>query len=209
VLLDTKARAARARALAAAVEILLAANDLEGASGAATELADIASVLAAPLLHAMSADATGAVLLATGDTAGAAAQLGQACEGWRDLSMPYDEARTHLLLAAVCERRGDADGHRLEISAARRLFKELGAQHHLAQLAERSGRASGSPVGSLSQRELQVLRLLAAGKTNREVAEALFISDKTVARHVSNIFDKLGVSSRTGASAWAYEHKVI
>jgi DNA-binding CsgD family transcriptional regulator len=209
VLLDTKSRATRARALAAAVEILLAADDLEGATGAATELSDIATAVGAPFLDAACAHAQGAVHLAAEDVAGASAWLGRACEGWRELSMPYDEAQTHLLLAAVCERRGDADGHRLAIDAARRLFEELGAEHCLTRLADRSDTGRRPHIGPLSERELQVLRLLAAGRTNREVAEALFISEKTVARHVSNIFDKLGVSSRTGATAWAYEHKLI
>ena len=123
--------------------------------------------------------------------------------------MPYDEAGAHVLLAAVLERRGDADGHRLEIAAARRRFAELGAEHCLTRLAEQTRPAPPAQTGPLSEREVQVLRLLASGKTNREVAEALFISEKTVARHVSNIFDKLGVSSRTRATAWAYEHKLI
>jgi DNA-binding CsgD family transcriptional regulator len=209
VLLDTKGRAPRARALVAAVEILLAADDREGASRAATELSEIATAVDAPLLQAASAHADGAVRLAADDIAGASASLRKACEGWRDLSMPYEEAQTRLLLAAVCERRGDAEGRRLEIDAATRLFKELGAEGCLMQLAQRSAAARPRAAGSLSERELQVLRLLAAGRTNREVAEALFISEKTVARHVSNIFDKLGVSSRTGATAWAYEHKLI
>ena len=209
VLLDTKSRATRARALIAAVEILLAANDVEGASAAATELADIAVAVGAPVLDAASAHANGAVLLATENVAGASASLRRACEGWRELSMPYDEAGAHVLLAAVFERRGDADGHRLEIAAARRRFTELGAEHCLTRLAEQTGSAPPAQTGPLSEREVQVLRLLASGKTNREVAEALFISEKTVARHVSNIFDKLGVSSRTRATAWAYEHKLI
>ena len=209
VLLDTKERARRARALAAAVEILLMAEDRPGASGAAAELSAIATAVGAPLLHAASAQANGAVLLATEDIAGASAMLLQACEGWRDLAMPYDEAHTHLLLAGVCQRRGDTDGHRLEIDASRRLFEQLGAGHCLTRLAEQTDPARRPPAGPLSDRELQVLRLLAAGKTNRQVAEALFISEKTVARHVSNIFDKVGVSSRTGATAWAYLNKLM
>ena len=112
-------------------------------------------------------------------------------------------------MATVCERRGDQDGRRLELDTARRLFKALNAETCLARIAEQSGRASRQLVGSLSDREMQVLRLLAAGKTNHDIAEELFISAKTVARHVSNIFDKLGVSSRTGATAWAYQHNLI
>jgi DNA-binding CsgD family transcriptional regulator len=209
VLLDTRVRAARARMLAAAVDILLAAGDLEGARAAATELSDLASAFGAQLLAASSAHATGAVLLAEGDVAGASASLRHAWEIWRDLEMPYGEAHTCLLMAAVCERRGDEDGRRLELDAARKLFKRLNAEACLARIAEQADRGTRQTVGSLSERELQVVRLLAAAKTNRDIAEALFISEKTVARHVSNIFDKLGVSSRSGATAWAYQHNLI
>ena len=209
VLMDTQTPAARARTLGAAVEILLAARDLEQARTAAEELAEIARVLRAPLLSAASAQATGAVLLAKDDIAGASASLHGAWEMWRDLEMPYDEAQTRLLLAAICALRGDQDGRRLEIDAARRLFTELDAAPCLARIALESERAGRRPVGSLSEREAQVLRLLAAGRTNRDIGDALFISEKTVARHVSNIFDKLGVSSRTAATAWAYQRNLI
>jgi len=210
VLVDTRAPAARARVLAAAIEILLAASDLDHARAATGELTDIASRIGAPLLHAASAHATGALLLAQGDIAGASTSLRQAWELWRDLDMPYEEAQTCLLMAAVCERRGDADGSRLELETARRLFTQLAAEPGLARIAEQSERASSHRrIGSLSEREVQVLRLLAAGKTNRAIADDLFISEKTVARHVSNIFDKLGVSSRTGATAWAFQHNLI
>jgi ATP/maltotriose-dependent transcriptional regulator MalT len=208
VLLDTRTQAARARMVAAAVDILLAAGDLEGARAAATELSTIASAIGASLLNAASAQATGAVLLAEGDVAGAATSLCQAVEIWRDLGMPYEEAHTCLLMAAVCERRGDHEGRRLEVEAARRLFKQLNAECCLAHIGEQPKRPT-SAVGSLSEREAQVLRLLASGKTNRAIAEELFISDKTVARHVSNIFDKLGVSSRSAATAWAYQRNLI
>ncbi len=209
VLLDARARAARARMLAAAVEILLAARDLENARAAAAELAEIAGTIGAPLLHAASAHATGAVRLAEGDIADASTSLREAWEIWRDLGTPYEEAQTCLLVAAVCERRGDQDGRRLELDAARKLFTQLNAEPWLARIAKQSERAARQSAGSLSEREAQVLRQLAAGKTNRDIAEALFISEKTVARHVSNIFDKLGVSSRTGATAWAYRHDLI
>jgi DNA-binding CsgD family transcriptional regulator len=209
VLVDTRVRGARARMLAAAVEILLAARDLENARAAAAELAEIASAIGASLLHGASAQATGAVRHAEGEMAGASLSLRDAWETWRELQMPYEEAQTCLLLAAVSERRGDHDGRRLELDAARKLFTELGAESCLTRVADEFDSSTGRPEGSLSGREVQVLRLLAAGKTNRDIAEALFISEKTVARHISNIFDKLGVSSRTGATAWAYQHKFI
>jgi DNA-binding CsgD family transcriptional regulator len=209
VLLDTQALISRARMLPAAVEILLAADDVAAARAASSELSEIALAFDAPLLAAASAHATGALLLAEGDIEGAATSLRRACETWRELEMPYEEAQTCLLLAAVCEKRGDQDGRRLEIETARRLFKQLAAAHCLTRIAEQSESASHQRIGSLSERETQVLRLLAAGKTNRAIADELFISEKTVARHVSNIFDKLGVSSRTGATAWAFQHNLI
>jgi DNA-binding CsgD family transcriptional regulator len=209
VLLDTRAQTARTRMLAAAVEILLAAGDCEHARAVAAELSEIAHATGAALLAAASAHATGAVLLAEGDSAGASTALRQAWERWRELEMPYDEAQTCLLLATVCERRGDEDGRRLELDSARKVFKRLNAEACLARLEKLSTRGTSDAMGPLSEREGQVVRLLAAGKTNREIAEALFISEKTVARHVSNIFDKLGVSSRAGATAWAYQRNLI
>jgi DNA-binding CsgD family transcriptional regulator len=209
VLLDTHERAARARMLAAAVEVLLAAGDLENARVAAAELAEIATAMAAPLLHGGSAHATGAVRLAEGNIADASTSLRDAWDIWRDLEMPYEEAQTCLLIASICERRGDQDGRRLELGAAKSIFKQLDAEHCLTRIVAEFDRPPRQQPGPLSEREAQVLRLLAAGKTNRDIAAALFISDKTVARHVSNIFDKLGVSSRTAATAWAYEHELI
>ncbi|MET0212737.1 MAG: response regulator transcription factor [Vicinamibacterales bacterium] len=209
VLDDARVAAARARLLAAAVEIFLAAADLENARAAAEELSTIATDLRASLLSAAAAHATGAVLLREGDFAGAASSLHTATEIWRSLAMPYEEAHTRLLMATVCEQRGDQDGRRLELDTARRLFSELNAEPSLARMAGQSGGDALQSAGLLSEREVQVLRLLAAGKTNRNIAEELFISDKTVARHVSNIFDKLGVSSRTAATAWAYQRNLI
>jgi DNA-binding CsgD family transcriptional regulator len=209
VLADTRARPARARALVAAVEILLAAGDRAQARAAATELSEIAGTVGAPLLSANAAHATGAVLLAESDAASAATSLRQAADLWRNLEMPYEEAHTCLLMATVCERRGDEDGRRLELDCARTLFARLKADACLARIAEQANRGTRQALGPLSDRESQVLRLLAAGKTNRDIAEELFISEKTVARHVSNIFDKLGVSTRTEAAAWAYQRNLI
>ncbi len=208
-LLDTRTATSRARLLPAAVEILLAADDVAAARAAAAELSEIASRIGAPLLTSASAHATGAVLLAEGDIDGASTWLGQACEIWRELEMPYEEAQTCLLLAVVCEKRGDHDSRRLEVETARRIFSQLGAEPCLARIAEPTERASEQRVGPLSEREAQVLRLLAGGKTNRAIASELFISEKTVARHVSNIYDKLAVSSRAGATAWAFQHNLI
>jgi DNA-binding CsgD family transcriptional regulator len=208
-LVDTQVRTARAGMLVAAVDILLAAGDLENARAAGTELTEIASTIGSPLLHAAAAHATGAIRLAEGEIADASTWLRKAWDIWRDLEAPYEEAQTCLLVAAVCARRGDQDGRRLELDAARKLFERLGANPCLAQVADPSDRATHRPAGPLSERESQVLRLLAAGKTNRDIGKALFISEKTVARHVSNIFDKVGVSSRTGAAAWAYQHNLV
>ena len=209
VLADVRDSSARARALAAAVEILLAAGDVTMARAAANELSEIARTLETPLLIATAAHATGAVLLAERDDQGAAAALRQAWDIWRDLETPYEEAHTCLLLAAVCERRGDRDGHRLELENALRLFTQLEAQPCVARIAESTNRPARRSTGQLSEREIQVLRLLAAGKTNRDIGGELFISEKTVARHVSNIFDKLGVPSRAAATAWAYQHNLL
>ena len=209
VLLDTQAQISRARVLPVAVEILLAADDLAAARAASAELSEIALAFDAPLLAAAAAHAAGAVLLAEGDIEAASTSLRQACETWRELEMPYEEAQTCVLVAAVCEKRGDREGRRLELETARRMFTQLRAEPCLARIAEQSERASHPRVGSLSEREVQVLRLVAAGKTNRAIADELFISEKTVARHVSNIFDKLGVSNRAGATAWAFQHNLV
>ena len=203
---DRPARSTRARILAAAVEILLAAADVAGARAAAAELRDIANAIGTPLLSAISAHATGAILLAEDDLVAASTWLRQACEACRDLEIPYEEAQSRLLMATVCERRGDRDGHLLDLDAARRLFTQLNAGPYLVRIEQQADLTPRESSGLLSQRELQVLRLIAAGKTNRAIAEELFISEKTVARHVSNIFDKLGVSTRTAAAAWAFHH---
>jgi DNA-binding CsgD family transcriptional regulator len=209
VLLDTRARTRRAHALVAAVDILLAAGDRENARSAAAELSEIARAIGAPLLCAASAHADGSVLLAHDDLTGASALLRHAYETWRELGMRYEEAHSRLLMANICTRRGDPDGCHLHLDAARRLFTQLNAASCLTRIADETAPAARRRIGALSNREVQVLRLLAAGKTNRETAEALFISERTVARHVSNIFDKLGVSTRAGATAWAYQRNLI
>jgi DNA-binding NarL/FixJ family response regulator len=156
----------------------------------------------------LSATAIGALRLAEGEIAAAAISLQQACAAWQELAIPCEEARTRLLLATVSERRGDPDGRQFELDAARRLLDPLPSRSRVPTPDDRTTR-NAQASGSLSERELQVLRLLASGRTNRAIAEELFISEKTVARHVSNIFDKLGVSNRTGATAWAFQQNLI
>lgn len=200
---------ARPKLLPAAVDILLAAGDTAGAREAADELSGLAAMLGAPFVHALSAHATGSVLLAEGETAGALAHLRRAADAWRDLDAPHEGARTRVLMARACRQLGDAGGAQMELEAARATFEELGAEPDLAALAAETGAGAGSTPGGLTAREVEVLRHVASGLTNRSVAAELVISEKTVARHVSNIFAKLGVSSRAAATAYAYEHGLV
>jgi DNA-binding CsgD family transcriptional regulator len=210
VLDDTTERRIRARMLPVFVEAELARGEADAARAAATELGEIAAVFDTPVLWALSAHARGAVQLAQGDARGALAALRDAWGRWRDIGMPYEEAQTRVLMAVAAARLGDTDTCDIETDAARQLFKRLGATRALATIAELS-QPSHAPrgAGGLSPREEQVLRLVATGKTNRAIADELFISEKTVARHVSNIFDKLGVSSRAAATAYAYQRNLI
>jgi DNA-binding NarL/FixJ family response regulator len=208
VLDEAKAPRVRAPALAASVEILLAAGDLKGARAAAEELTAIAGTIDAPLLRALATHASGAVLLAEGDPRAALTALQQASAAWRALGAPFQEARARLSIGWAYRALGDEDSAALEIDVARHALLQLGAPLELQELATR-GR-SASPVASpLSAREVQVLRLVATGGTNRAIAQSLGISEKTVARHLSNIFTKLGLTSRAGATAYAYQHDIV
>ena len=194
----------RARSLPAHVEIALAAGDPVAASAAANELVSIAQELGAPSLQAAAAHGTGAVALAAGDATGAIEALRRAALAWQELDAPYEVARTRALIGSACRVLGDEDGAELELDAARHALELLGAPTDLLQLEDAAHTSGGA--GSLTSREVEVLRLVASGMTNRAVAKHLVISEKTVARHLSNIFAKLGVASRTGATAYAYEH---
>jgi ATP/maltotriose-dependent transcriptional regulator MalT len=201
-------RLTRPDVLAAAVEIMLAEGDLPAARAAADELAEIAAELDAPFLRALSKQATGAVLLAEDDARGAIAALHRAWSAWQELEAPYEGARVRVLIGLACRKLGDDDAADIELDAARAVFRELGAAPDLARVQSLArGREKGG--NGLTRRELQVLRLVAEGKTNRLIAEELFISEKTVARHVSNIFVKLGLSTRAAATAYAYQHDLV
>jgi DNA-binding CsgD family transcriptional regulator len=189
----------RARILCAAAEILIAADDLEGARAAADELASIAIKLGSPLLRAHAALGTGSVLLAAGDACGALAALRRAVDDWVELRAPYEVARTRLLIADACEALADLDGAEMERRAAGSTLEALGRT-----VSQRQDSAEG-----LTTRETEVLALVAQGKTNRAIAAQLSISEKTVASHLNHIFTKLGLASRSAATAYAYQHDLM
>lgn len=198
-------RLARARLCAAQVEIALAADDLVVARKACEELEDIAVTYGTTGLQVMARHARGSVLLAEGHPEEALPVLRDACRRWQDVEAPYDCARVRVLLALAYDALGDADAAGRELDAAAEVFDRLGAEPDSRQVAAlRPGRPH-LPDG-LTAREAEVLALVAGGKTNRDIADELVISQKTVARHLSNIFTKLDVSSRTAAAGYAYEH---
>jgi DNA-binding NarL/FixJ family response regulator len=199
----------RARVLDAYVEIALAAQDVSAARLAADELREIALRLGAPFLQASSAYALGAVLLAEGNVREALGTLRQSWNGWCELEAPYEAARVRTLIALACRNQCDEDAASLELAAAREAFQRLGAVPDLARVDALSNKKASADAGPLTGREVEVLRLVASGMTNREISNKLFISEKTVARHISNIFTKLDLSSRAAATAYAYQHRLV
>jgi ATP/maltotriose-dependent transcriptional regulator MalT len=190
----------RARLLSAYVEIVLAVGDTAAARSAADELRGVAAGLGTPLLRAHAARAVGAVLLAEGDAKAALVELRHAFNELNALGVRYDAARTRLLIAEACDSLGDHDAAGLESDAAHSALESLSAEVSTTSTLADS---------NLSQRELEVLRLLARGKRNRAIAQELVVSEKTVATHVSHIFTKLSVTSRSAATAYAYDHDLI
>jgi DNA-binding CsgD family transcriptional regulator len=200
----------RAADLSACVDIMLAANDPGAARTAADELGRVAEALGAPLLRAMAAQATGAVLLAEHQPQAALADLRAAAAVWRTLEAPYQAACTQVLIGLAHRALGDEDTAVIELETVRHAFAALGATPDVRRV-EALCRPADAPAqrGSLTAREIEVLRLLATGRTNRALAERLGISEKTVARHVSNIFTKLGLSTRAAATAYAFQHDLV
>jgi DNA-binding NarL/FixJ family response regulator len=212
VIADAQDRVSRSKLLAAYVEIMLAAGDVASARVGADELAGIADDVDAPYLSAVSAQATGAVLLAEGDARTACDALRRSVSTWRDTDAPYETARVRVLIGLACRALGDEDTAAMELGAAGATFGRLGALPDLAraQSLSRTATPEAAPApGGLTARELQVLRLVATGATNRSIAADLYLSEKTVARHVANIFLKLRLSSRSAATAYAYEHGLV
>jgi DNA-binding CsgD family transcriptional regulator len=201
---------ARARFLPAQVEILLAGRDHEGARTACAELAEIAAKFHIDVLRATAAQSQGALELAAGNPREALVQLRLAWKVWQGLGIPHAAARTREMLGLACRSLGDRAGGRMELEAARAAYASLGAGPDIARVDTflTPHRTDAGPQG-LTPREVQVLRLVAAGKSNKELADALSLSVKTIERHVGNILMKLDVTSRVAATAWAYENEVV
>lgn len=199
---ESVAPMSRARRLGAYVELMLTSGDAAAARAGADELRGVANELGTPLLRARASYAAGAVLLAEGDAGAALVELRRAFNELNRLGVLHEAARARLLLAEACDALGDHDAARIESIAARATLESLGGDGGPIT-------GAGSPSRGLTQRELEVLRLLARGKTNRGIAEELFVSEKTVATHVSHIFTKLDVASRSAATAYAYDHRLV
>ncbi len=206
---EARDRRTRVRLLPAAVEILLASHDRDAARATADELARIAGALDTPFLRAVSSQARGAVTLEAGDAAGALVPLRAACTAWEELEAPYEMARVRVLVGLAYRQLGDHDGAELELDAAHEIFDRIGAAVDAARAAALAASGASRAASGLTGREVEVLRLIATGATNRAIAARLAISEKTVARHVSNIFTKLDLPSRAAATAYAYEHKLL
>jgi ATP/maltotriose-dependent transcriptional regulator MalT len=205
-LAETTERPRRTALLAACVEVMLVSGDLHEAQRACRELEEIAAGHERGMLGALAAQARGAVALVDGDPRVALQALRRAVEVWEDLAAPYESSRARVLLSIACRRLGDEDAARLELDCARRVFAELGATDLARVEAMDAAPAAGH---GLTARELEVLRLVAAGRSNKAIAAELVLSERTVHRHVSNIFTKLRVSSRAAATAYAYEHHLV
>jgi DNA-binding CsgD family transcriptional regulator len=199
----------RARLLPAYVEIMLAVGDAREAHSACRALEEISAGFQSSMLGAIAAHARGTVDLADGDARSALAALRHACQVWLELEVPYEAARARVHIGLACRTLGDDDAAALELEAARGIFARLGAAPDLVRVDSFARRPSPINARGLTQRELEVLRLVAVGTSNREIASALVISGRTVDRHVSNIFSKLGVSSRAAATAYAYQHQLV
>ena len=146
-------------------------------------------------------------MLAEGRYADALVELRQALRQWQEVRAPYLVARTRELAAGAYAGLEDNDSAATELSMAHDEYEALGASDDARR--SRSSQADSAFPGGLTQRETEVLSCVAGGQSNREVAATLFISEKTVARHLSNIFTKLGVNSRTEAAAFAFDHGVV
>ncbi len=208
-LLEEEDLSRRALLLDAAVEIASARGDAGGAAAAATELATLAERLGTSAAQAMASTAAGSAAITAGDMSGALAPLRQAWSLWQQLEAPYEAARVRRLIGIAYQRLGDDQSAAMEFDAARMVFEQLGAAPDAADVAGRLRPAGGHAPGGLTARELDVVRLLAKGQTNRQIGAALYISEHTVARHVQNLLTKLGVPSRAALAAFAAQQGIV
>jgi DNA-binding CsgD family transcriptional regulator len=208
-LAETQGQLERLDLLPAAVTIMLAAEDIDAARQATTELAGIAAVYTAPGVQAELTAAHGAVALSDGDPATALPLLRSAARSWREIDAPYAVATVSVLIGLACRAVGDEDAAEVELESARSTFARLGARPDQQRVEELLHDPQAVGPSGLSAREIEVLRLIAAGMTNHAIAVELFVSERTVHRHVSNIFDKLGVHSRTAAASYAIQHRIV
>lgn len=192
--------------LAALAEAHLAAGDTDAAAEAAKAMTDVVNRAASVYLDAVTRTTEAQVLLARGDALAACLRAGEAVEQFQGLGLPYDEARAREVRGAAARVIDVLDTTQLELTAARDTYRRLGAEPDERRVTALLGEASPFP---LSSREIEVLRLVARGGTNKEVAGQVVVSEHTVARHLSNIYTKLGVGSRSAAAAWAYERSLI
>ena len=206
---ETDSRLRRARLLSAQVEVALAVSDLDTASEATERLGTLAAQVGLPALTAMADAARGALLLARGNVAEALPILRRSYGVWRDLKLPYEAARSRAAYGLALRAAGREEDAAVELEAARAALERLGAVLDAAQIAASVDGAPPALPAGLTAREVEVLRLVAAGRSNRQIADELVISEHTVARHLQNMFTKLDVSSRAAATAFAFEHDLV
>ena len=208
-LAETPGQLDRLDLLAAAVTVMLAAGEIDAARQAIAELATTAAVYTTPGVQAELAAARGAVALGDGDPATALPLLRSAARFWREIDAPHAVATVSVLIGLACRAVGDEDAAQVEFEFARSTFARLGAQPDLQRVDELLHPTQAIGPSGLSAREIEVLRLVAAGRTNHAIASELYVSERTVHRHISNIFDKLGVHSRTAAASYAIQHHIV
>jgi ATP/maltotriose-dependent transcriptional regulator MalT len=201
----------RANLLPTVIHVAVAGGDLEGADAALDELQEIATTFDLPEMTAALMASRGRVQLARGEAGLARATLQEALERWRALDVPYEVASVGTLLGQALHESGDEIGAVAAFTAASQQFDQIGAHLDARRVLGGGSTTAGRRVlpASLTEREAEVLRLVAAGLTNNEIAARLFLSAKTVSRHLSNIFTKIGVTSRAGATAFAFEHDLV
>jgi DNA-binding NarL/FixJ family response regulator len=188
---------------------MLALGDIGAAQQASHDLDAIAAGHDGGALTAIAAATRGAVALASGEAASALVSLRRALSAWHALEAPYEAARVRVLIGRACAALGDADAASRELDAARAIFERLEAAPDLARIAPPDEDGPAEAAFGLTPRELEVLRLVATGVTNKAIAMHLTVSERTIDRHVSNIFTKLRVTSRAAATAVAYQRQLV